>query len=41
MKRLLLLTCFLLGLCLSSCQCSDKPPIGPIEDDDAAVSVIR
>ena len=38
MKRLLLFTCFLLGLTLSSCQCSNPPPVGPVEGDDATVT---
>ena len=33
MKRFVLLGALALCLSLSSCQCSNKPPIGPVEDD--------
>jgi hypothetical protein len=34
MKRILLFASLLLCFGLSSCQCSDKPDVGPVEDDD-------
>ncbi len=33
MKRLVLLGALALCFSLSSCQCSNKPPIGPVEDE--------
>ncbi len=33
MKRLLLVVLTILPLFFASCQCSDKPEIGPIEDE--------
>jgi hypothetical protein len=38
MKRFLLLTALFLTFGLSSCQCSDKPPIGPVENASAPVA---
>ncbi len=38
MKRFLLLTALFLTFGLSSCQCSDKPPIGPVENASASVA---
>lgn len=32
MKHLWILGCLLLCLSLGSCQCSDKPDVGPVED---------
>jgi hypothetical protein len=37
MKRSLLLVTLFLCFGLSSCQCSEKPPIGPVEDEQAQV----
>jgi len=34
MKRLLIFTALLLTVGLSSCQCNEKPDIGPVEGDD-------
>lgn len=34
MRRLLLFAAILLSVGLSSCQCADKPDIGPVEGDD-------
>ncbi len=36
MKRVFVLGTLLLCLSLSSCQCSNKPDIGPVEDDQQA-----
>lgn len=33
MKRFALLGTLALCLSLSSCQCANKPPIGPVEDE--------
>ena len=41
MSRLLLLLAVLAGLGLSSCQCSDKPDIGPVEDAGTASLVTQ
>lgn len=35
--KYLIAVCLLLGLGLSSCQCSDKPDIGPVEDREVSV----
>ena len=37
MKRFFLILVFLVPLWLSSCQCSNKPDIGPVEDENASV----
>ncbi|GIV61193.1 MAG: hypothetical protein KatS3mg044_0059 [Rhodothermaceae bacterium] len=37
MRRILLLMAFIVSAGLSSCQCSDKPPIGPVEGEQTAV----
>jgi hypothetical protein len=34
MKRLLAFAALFLCVGLSSCQCSEKPDIGPVEDED-------
>jgi len=34
MKRLLLFAALFLTVGLSSCQCADKPDVGPIEDEE-------
>ena len=34
MKRILIFAALLLTVGLSSCQCADKPDIGPVEGDD-------
>ncbi|GIV62182.1 hypothetical protein GQ464_016695 [Rhodocaloribacter litoris] len=39
MRRILLFAALFICFGLSSCQCSDKPPIGPVEGQDAAVMV--
>lgn len=39
MKRLFALLAILLAIGFSSCQCSDKPDIGPVEDEDQASAV--
>lgn len=39
MKRLLLVTCLLLGCLFGSCQCSDKPDVGPVEGQNASASL--
>lgn len=31
MKPFLILGCLLLCLCFNSCQCSEKPEVGPVE----------
>lgn len=36
MKRLFAFLAILLAIGFSSCQCSDKPDIGPVEDEDQA-----
>jgi hypothetical protein len=35
MKRRLAFAALVLSVGLSSCQCSEKPDIGPVEDDDS------
>jgi hypothetical protein len=35
MKRRLAFVALVLCVGLSSCQCSEKPDIGPVEDDDS------
>jgi hypothetical protein len=39
MKRLSLLFLLLLALSIPSCQCSDKPDIGPVEGQTAQIPV--
>lgn len=39
MRRILILACLFACFGLSSCQCSDKPDIGPVEDDDGQAHV--
>jgi hypothetical protein len=39
MNKLLVLCLLLAGCMLGSCQCSDKPDIGPVEDPQAAAVV--
>jgi len=36
MKRLFAFLAILLAIGFSSCQCSDKPDIGPVEDENQA-----
>jgi hypothetical protein len=36
MKRTLLFCAFLLSFGLSSCNCADPPPVGPVEDEEQA-----
>ncbi len=36
--RTFMLACLLMTLSLGSCQCSDKPEIGPVENATAASS---
>jgi hypothetical protein len=36
MKRLFAFLALLLAIGFSSCQCSDKPDIGPVEDENQA-----
>jgi hypothetical protein len=39
MKRILIFAALLLCVGLSSCQCSEKPDIGPVEGDDEQAAV--
>ena len=39
MKRVLIFAVLLLSFGLSSCQCANKPDIGPVEDDDEQSAV--
>jgi hypothetical protein len=39
MKRLLIFTAIVLTAGLSSCQCSEKPDIGPVEGEDAQAQI--
>lgn len=39
MKRVLIFAVMLLSVGLSSCQCADKPDIGPVEGDDEEAAV--
>jgi len=39
MKRTLIVLALLLSVGLSSCQCADKPDVGPVEDEDAQTQV--
>jgi len=36
MKQTLILGALLLCFSLSSCQCADPPPVGPVDDDEQA-----
>ena len=40
MKRIFLLSCLFAVLSLSSCQCSNKPDIGPVEDPEEAALIV-
>ena len=40
MKRLLTFVALFLVVGLSSCQCSDKPDIGPVEGDDEQSALV-
>lgn len=37
MKRVLIFAVLVLSLGLSSCQCSEKPDVGPVEGQEAQV----
>jgi hypothetical protein len=39
MKRLLVFVALVLCTGLASCQCADKPDVGPVEDEDAQAHV--
>jgi hypothetical protein len=39
MKRALIFAVILLSVGLSSCQCADKPDIGPVEGEDEEAAV--
>lgn len=39
MRRFLLLAGFALTFTLSSCQCSWKPDVGPVEDEETTAQV--
>lgn len=36
MKKTLLLACLFLSLTFNACQCSDPPPVGPVEGQGRA-----
>ncbi|WP_157621448.1 hypothetical protein [Salisaeta longa] len=40
MKRLLVFTVLVLTMGLSSCQCSNKPPMAPVEDEQSQAEVL-
>jgi len=40
MKRLLIFAALLLTVGLSSCQCNEKPDIGPVEGEDAQSQLV-
>jgi hypothetical protein len=40
LKRLVLFGALLSCLALASCQCADPPPIGPVEDEEEATSLV-
>jgi hypothetical protein len=40
MRRLLLLATLVLCFGLSSCQCSEKPDVGPVEDEGNQAQVV-
>lgn len=39
MKRVLIVVAVLLSVGLSSCQCADKPDVGPVEGEDEEAQV--
>ena len=39
MKRLLIFAAVLLSVGLSSCQCAEKPDIGPVEGEDEQAAI--
>ena len=39
MKRVLIFAVIVLAVGLSSCQCAEKPDIGPVEGEDEQASV--
>jgi uncharacterized membrane-anchored protein len=39
MKRILIFVAIVLCVGLSSCQCADKPDIGPVEGEDEQAAV--
>ena len=39
MTRTLIFLALVLSVGLSSCQCADKPDVGPVEDEDAQAHV--
>jgi hypothetical protein len=39
MKRVLIFAALVLCLSLSSCQCAEKPDVGPVEGDDEQAAV--
>jgi len=39
MTRTLIFLTLVLSVGLSSCQCADKPDVGPVEDEDAQAHV--
>lgn len=41
MRRLLTFVALFLVVGLSSCQCSDKPDIGPVEGDDEQAAYVE
>jgi hypothetical protein len=41
MKRLLIFAALLLTVGLSSCQCADKPDIGPVEGEEEQSQLVR
>lgn len=40
MKKLLTIMILLIGGLLQSCQCSDKPEIGPVEDESRVANAV-
>lgn len=41
MKRAVIFAVLLLSLGLSSCQCADKPDIGPVEGEDEEEAAVH
>lgn len=41
MRRVLIVTAVVLCVGLSSCQCAEKPDVGPVEGEDEQASVER
>ena len=39
-RNTLLFGCMMLCMSLASCQCSSKPPVGPVEDSQAALEQV-